>query len=431
MKKQLANNLSLKIISVLIACVIWLLVSGVTDPIRTNVRYSGVKVEIKNDRYIFDSGKSYQIADEYQTVTVYITGKKSVVEGRTDIAVEADFTQIVDMDSNPAYVPVTLKTVSGISQEDVTIIPKTIPVTIEDTATKEFLVTALSDGTPGSGYVVGECTTNPEKIQIQGPESIINKIKSVVALVESDGMTRDATKKARITLIDQNGEPMSEEYLQFFNIGDDRYVNVDMKMWRVRNNIKVKANYIGSPAKGYQVDKITTTPETISIAGSEEALKKLEEQGNMLEIPAELIDIDGINSDLEANIKLSSLITEEEELKIPEEVAQSIAVKVCILPYGSREYEMKTEAIQVQGLSENLRLSYNKEKISVRIKGREAELNALNINNINALIDLTGKTAGEYTLPVTITLPIGYEQVEDVEATVQLTQADIISEQRN
>lgn len=428
MKKKLANNLSLKVISVLIACVIWILVSGTVDPVHTNVRYSGVKVEVKNDGYILDAGKSYQIADEYQTVTVYVTGKKSVVEGRTDIAVEADLTQIVNMDTNPAYVPVTLKSVSGISEEDVTIIPKTIPVTIEDTATKEFLVTGMSTGTPGSGYVVGECTTDPEKIQIQGPESVVNKIKSVVATVSADGMTMDATKKAKITLIDQNGEPMSEEYLQFFNISDDHYVNVLMKLWRVQDDVKIKANYSGTPAKGYQVDKITTTPETISIAGSEAALKKLEDNGNTLEIPGALINVDGINSDLEANVKLSALISEEDELKIPEEVGQSVAVKVSILPYGSREYDLKTDAIQIQGLASDLRASYNKDKISIRVKGTEANLDALKTGDIKAVIDLTGKTAGEYTIPVTITLPDGYEQVEEVQATVQLNQAEKTSE---
>jgi len=176
------------------------------------------------------------------------------------------------------------------------------------------------------------------------------------------------------------------------------------------------------------VDKITTTPETISIAGSEEALKKLEDNGNTLEIPGELINVDGINSDLEANVKLSALLTEEEELKIPEEVGQSVAVKVSILPYGSREYDLKADAIQVQGLSSDLRVSYNKEKISIRVKGTEANLNALKVEDIKAVIDLTGKTAGEYTLPVTITLPEGYEQVEEVQATVQLNQAEKTSE---
>ena len=138
--------------------------------------------------------------------------------------------------------------------------------------------------------------------------------------------------------------------------------------------------------------------------------------------------MDGINSDLEANVKLSALITEEEELKIPEEVGQSVVVKVSILPYGSREYDLKADAIQVQGLSSDLRVSYNKEKISIRVKGTEANLNALKVEDIKAVIDLTGKTAGEYTLPVTITLPEGYEQVEEVQATVQLNQAEKTSE---
>ena len=147
-----------------------------------------------------------------------------------------------------------------------------------------------------------------------------------------------------------------------------------------------------------------------------------------MEIPGELINVDGINSDLEANVKLSALLTEEEELKIPEEVGQSVVVKVSILPYGSREYDLKADAIQVQGLSSDLRVSYNKEKISIRVKGTEANLNALKVEDIKAVIDLTGKTAGEYTLPVTITLPEGYEQVEEVQATVQLNQAEKTSE---
>ena len=65
-----------------------------------------------------------------------------------------------------------------------------------------------------------------------------------------------------------------------------------MKLWRVKDNSKIKANYSGTPAKGYQVDKITTTTgDRISIAGSEEALKKLEDNGNTLEIPGELIEM--------------------------------------------------------------------------------------------------------------------------------------------
>ena len=90
-----------------------------------------------------------------------------MAEGRTDIAVEADLTQIVNMDTKPAYVPVTLKSVSGISEEDVTIIPKTIPVTIEDTATKEFLIIGMARNT-GKRLCSRRMQYRSEKIRFRG-----------------------------------------------------------------------------------------------------------------------------------------------------------------------------------------------------------------------------------------------------------------------
>lgn len=87
-----------------------------------------------------------------------------------------------------------------------------------------------------------------EKIQIQGPESVVNKIKSVVATVEADGLSSDATKK-------QNHTDRPEwrtnvgRISAVFNISDDHYVNVSMKLWRVKDNVKIKANCSGTPAK--------------------------------------------------------------------------------------------------------------------------------------------------------------------------------------
>ena len=120
MKKKLTNNLSLKIISVLIAVGIWLFASNANDPV--DIKSYAVKVNVVNDDYIYNSGQTYQIADEDRTVMVYISGKKSVISNRNDIMVEADMTQIVDKSTNPAYVPVQFKTVSGISSENVNII---------------------------------------------------------------------------------------------------------------------------------------------------------------------------------------------------------------------------------------------------------------------------------------------------------------------
>ena len=104
--KKLLNNLPLKILSILIAIVIWYVVVSVNDPI-VKERFD-VPVQVTNEAYIAAGKKTYQIAEEYQTVTVTVTDNNSVVSRlkASDITVTADLTQIVTMDTNPVYVPI-------------------------------------------------------------------------------------------------------------------------------------------------------------------------------------------------------------------------------------------------------------------------------------------------------------------------------------
>lgn len=430
MKKKLTNNMSLKIISVLVAFIIWILVSSVNDPVKNNVRYP-VKVTVTNEDYIYDSGKTYQISDEDRTVMVYITGKQSVVENRTDIVVEADLTNIVDMEADIAYVPVKLREIKGISMSDVTILPQTIPISIEDSETKDFMITVNTSGTPGNGYAIGEATASPEKITIQGPKSTIGKIKSVVATVDVEGITRDTSSRATIKVIDQNGEEMTEaamEYLQFFNMQEDRTVDVSVKLWEIVDNIRIKANYSGTPAYGYQVDSITTTPDVISVAVSEDALKTLKENNNTVEIPSEFIDVSGVSKDLEASIKLNAILKEEDGFRIPEAYTQTVQVRVSILPFGSKEVQISTSVIETSGLEKGQRLIFNQDYLTVRVKGTDEDLSELKTENIQASVDVSGLDEGEYTIPVEIILPEGYQQVESTTATVLLMNVESTSE---
>lgn len=424
---KMTNNLTLKLVAVLVAVFIWLFASSASDPVIT-AEYS-VKVDVTNDEYIMKSGKTYQIDDTKREVMVYIRGKTSVVSRRRDITVEADMTQIVEMskDATQVYVPVQFKPVGGISMRDVEIYPKTIPVSIEDVESKVFVVTVNTRGTPAKGYEIGECMPSLETVRIQGPKSTIEKIKSVVAPVDVSGLGIDTRKKATLQVIDLYGNVLPDdtmEYLNFISVGPERTVDVGIDLWCIVDDVKIRANYSGTPTKGYQVDKITTTPETISVAGSEEALKKLAENDNTIEIPASLINVDGLSRDFDANIKLSSLLEEKEGFKVPADATQSVMVKVSILPYGSKEFEVNTKSIHIIGLNEKFWVNFSQPTLVVRIKGKTADLDELKTVQIKTSIDLTDKVEGEYTLPVSVTLPEGYEQVESVLATVQLTKME-------
>ena len=47
-------------------------------------------------------------------------------------------------------------------------------------------------------------------------------------------------------------------------------------------------------------------------------------------------------------------------------------------------------------------------------------LSALDMTRVTARIDLAGKDVGDYTVPVSITLPQGYRLVNDVSISVHL-----------
>ena len=186
MKKHLTNNLALKLISVLIAIGIWVLVSGSTDPIMTR-SFKNVAVTVQNGAYIEDTfGKIARLENESQTITVIVTGRKSVLDSLTDIQAVADLTQIEDMnlEADPVMVPVSV-TVPGIEPENVTAVPQNIEVKIEERKTKDFQIAVTQEGKPDSNYAVGKITMEPNIVSVSGPESIINKIGSIRAVVSA------------------------------------------------------------------------------------------------------------------------------------------------------------------------------------------------------------------------------------------------------
>lgn len=297
MKKKLENNLALKIFALVIAVGMWLFVNNVDDPVVT-ARYS-VKVTVQNENYVYDAGKTYQIEEDARTVTVLIRGRESVVQNRSDLVVYANLSEIQDINTTSTYVPVTFREVSGIALEDVEIFPKVIPIRIEDSAQKEFAVNVVTSGNPDENYEIGERASDPEIVTIQGPESIIEKINTVQANVQLNGESSKTVKKTvQLDVIDKNGDVLTDdlEYLNF-DIGNERQVTVTLTLWEIREGVRLEASYTGEPANGYQVSRVTLTPNTISVAGSDAALETLAENNNTIEIPADLINIDGLSED--------------------------------------------------------------------------------------------------------------------------------------
>jgi YbbR domain-containing protein len=420
MKKKLTNNLTLKIMSVVVGFLVWLIVVNVDNPIvTTTFTISLSNVEVVNEAYIDSIGLMCMPDDSQSQIRVHITGDRKTIRklSASNIHAVADLQQAVSLDTDPVMVPITV-TCDGITSNNIEVTPTNLTVQLREKLTQEFVITVTSgESTPGKGYEVGSLTANPEKIKITGPSSLINKIASVTASINVDGITSDETVQSDLRFIDKNGDVLSESQMNYLNV--TRTVSVTAKLWKVRSNVKINAGYSGTPADGYRVDSITTVPDVLSLAGSDDTLADLEARGNMIEIPADSLNIDGCSSDVEEKISILDFLPEG--TKLTSGSSEDVWVQVRILPVGSNSYSLPTKDIEVENVDEDLQVTFDTDKIEVRISENGASLDDLDVEDIHASINLKGKKEGSYEVPVTVELPDGYTLVEEVLAEVKIS----------
>lgn len=431
-KKNLLNNFSLKLMSVAVAVLVWLSVVNIDDPIISDIK-QGVRVQVKNEQYIESAGQMCLIPEDQDIISVEVTGKRSVVDKITseDIVATADLQQIVDMSTTPVMVPISVSC-PGILPGRIKAIPQNMSIELDDMTSQEFLISgSAGEAEPTKGYEIGSLGVSPEKVKITGPQSLIKKIDRVVATLKKQELTEDTVLSTGLTIIDKNQEYLNDsqmEYLKYDNISSPT-VNVSVDLWEVRNDIKIQGSYIGEPEDGYKVEKISFTPDLISVAGSDQALENLAAAGNVIEVPAESIDVSGAAEDFDVKISLASLLPDD--VILTKDTIDTVLATVSVMPQDSQEYSIRSTAIRAENVPDDLLVTYEVDSIQVRVREGTADLTQLKASDIKASIDLTGRTEGSYTVPVTVTLPSGYELVDQVDTAVKLSPAAAEPDENN
>ena len=177
-KRKITDNIPLKIMSVAVAVVLWLIVVNIDNPIGTNY-YTINDVELINKEYVESSdtiGKMCMPEQNQDSIKIAITASKKIRDKIkvTDISAVADLQQAVSLDTNPVMVPITVTcSVPGVSSNDIKVTPQNLSVNLDEKETQEFVVNvSRGDTKPGKDYEVGSLTANPEKVRITGPKTL-------------------------------------------------------------------------------------------------------------------------------------------------------------------------------------------------------------------------------------------------------------------
>ena len=409
--KTLTKNLGFKILAVVFAFILWLVVYNTDDPTIT-VSYT-TNVTVENASVVTDMNKCYEVLNGTNTVSFAVTAKRSVLNKLED----TDFTAVADMnrmivneDGDKANVPIEIISKRSNSSLKYNEKNKYLEVSLEDLMKRRFIITADTSGKVADGYALGEVTvTNPNVLNVSGPASIVNKIDSVVATIDVDGMSMNLSDNVIPALYDADGQEIDTTKLKLSNTT----VTISAKILSVKE-IPLVFSTSGVPYGDNRVVEISSKPETIKVKGSSTTLNPL----SSLNIPGDVLNVSGASEDITTTIDISEYLPDGVELVNASDA--TVTVTVRIEAYELKKFNLSTSQINVNGLDSNYDLSFDQSTVAVTVSGLKNDLDKLNTSQLSASIDVTDLGVGTHQVNLDLNLDEDNYAYQTITVTIEI-----------
>ncbi|MDO4321250.1 MAG: CdaR family protein [Lachnospiraceae bacterium] len=419
MKHKWTGNLSLKLLSLVVAFLIWLLVVNTDNPVQSKLFQ--VEIQLMNEDSVTEIDKVFDVVSD-MTVVLKVTERRRVINSlsRDDFTVIADMENLNEMDSVPLTVTCSN---SAVTWDEIEVSPPSMKVRLEQRKQSEFVVNISQGGEPADGYEVGNTEVVQGKtVLIAGPESTINRINQVMADIKVNNISSDQRLTAPLRIIDKDGVDFTAAQMSRLQIKDsdgvllsENAVMVDVSLWKVKNSVPLEVEVTGTPADGYRFAGITMVPSAVNLAGTDRALAVL---GDNL-ILKEAISVEGATEDFTQDFDLTELLEGIEEIRLAKDSSPSVTVSVKIEKTGDHTIMLPLSNLGIVNRPENMSLTFSPaDEIAVIIRA-DNESDIIQLSDVKGSIDLAVcAEPGTYEIPVQIELPEGYELVSDVKLVV-------------
>jgi len=259
--------------------------------------------------------------------------------------------------------------------------PSSVLVTLEPFVSREINVRLIQNGDVATGYQSESPNWEPETVTISGPESVVEQVNEVRAILDLNRTSQDIQRVLSLTAVNAQGAEVR---------------NVDISPGEVQasitvtqrggyRNVVVKVVASGQVATGYRVTNISVFPPTITVFSYDPTL--VDELPGYVDTA--ILDLTGVNED--QNLQLP--------LDLPPGVAvvgeQTVAVQVGVDPIEG-SLTLSDMPVVVVGLSEEQRATVSPEVVDVIISGPLPVLDGLLANDVRVVINMQGEEEGIY-----------------------------------
>ncbi len=387
MRKKILNHLDLKLLSLIIAILIWIVVANV-DNYKTTKQITGIEIEFTNGSAITEKNKVYEVP-EGTTIDVVVKGPRSVVEGLT----KDDFKAVADLSkmSITNAVSVEVSAVRSSVEKEVTIVysNNAINVAVEDKVEKQLPITVKTSGNVADGYAISNKTAAPNLITIKGAESIVNTISEVYVDVDVSNANKDIVAYGEPVFVDYAGKTIESEKFEY----DVKTVEVSIEVKKTKE-LRVKVATSGDVRDGYQISSIDYQPTSIVVVGNAEDLAKIDE------VLIDDVDVTNASSDMETSVALAEYLPSEISIA---DGTEEIMIKVMIEQLQEKTIDIENDDINIVGKKDGYTYTFtNKDGLEIKVKGLKDKLRDIKVANMLPSIDVSEYGTGKYTFTVSL-----------------------------
>lgn len=423
MIKKVLRNWGLKLISLVIAFLLWFVVVSTDNPKETQVYYN-IPVILRNGELLEQENKVYEVLDGTDVVRVSVRAPRNVHEQLrvSDIVAEADMSKLTELNTI-----VINCSVPNFDVESVTASPDVMKLGIEEKRSRWVNVRSFVSGEVADGYRIINTVIDQNQVEVSGPKSLVDAISDAKIEIDVTGAISTRSANAEIIFYDAEGGVIEGASLK----RSADYIRMEVEILPFKE-VPVELNVTGEPAEGYLATGVADCrPSTVVLAGSASLLANV----TKISIPQEMLDITGMTGNLEKTIHLREYLPANVKFA-DSSFNGKVSVTVYVEPKKERTLQIPASGIAVNDLPEGYTYSFEAKGQPYRltVSGLEAEVNALMPEEIACSVDigewmdqnkiLKLRPGTTYEIPVTVRLREGLTAESEFSVNIMIEELE-------
>ena len=386
-RKIFDNKVFWLVLSFLISFSLWFYVNGVYNPQDTK-EYSDIPVTIAFEGSIPQQNNLAILKSEDLTVDIKLEGSRVALANlaKDEITARVDLSSVAVAGDYELPITITLPgTNLVIANQSAT----SIKMSFDRLERKQVEAKIVTDGKVKDGYWLGEITTSPGSMKVEGPASLLARVENYLIEVDVTGLNSVKTLRQNVVYVDADGDVVDGKYLS----SEFSSISVNIPVYLIKEVPLVVTGLNKSGGTDATMFSYQVSPSVVRIAGPESDVELLNQ------IVVDTVD----TSKIEYYENYTKELTMPTGVKLLDEV-ESVSIVVRIEDSVTRRFTLREFA--VENAEEGMQVQVQDRSLTVKLRGLSDDIMSISDADIRAVVDLSTFTAAQGTVSVPVTFTV-------------------------